>query len=203
MLSFVRHIRFITVITLAVFTLSSTCTGSTRLFNAWKDSEIAHEIVAGYAYSPIDDKNKPSFSYLNSDFRRIWKLYTQDRTYSGYSIVGAVWLGKPVGDFGSAMAGIYGGLRRDWSINQNSAYLYVEVLLGCFITDAHEERNQRLIGSFLEFHEDIRIGLRSNKPAFKQWLPFIEVGLQHISNAGLGKRNQGVNSVTINLGVQL
>jgi hypothetical protein len=161
------------------------------------------ELLAGYAYSPLWDSSKPRFSYINTDLRRIWVLRDMHGELTPIRVVGGLFLARPVNSFGNYMAGTYVGLRYQWDLRNLPASFYVQGTLGALVTDAYEDRSQRLIGSFFEFREDLQLGLRVNPFTNKDCYLFLEAGVQHISNAGISRRNQGVNAATFNLGINL
>lgn len=162
-----------------------------------------YEWLVGYAESPLFKTDKPSFNYINAEVRKLLRIFSADEEPTPYYMLGSVWLGRPVGDFGTAIVGAYLGIRRDWQLLDDKLAIYLEAHLGGLLSDAYRDRDQRLVGNVFSFHEDLRIGVRS-QPRQGQYVGFFcEIGIQHISNAGISSRNSGVNSITLHFGIQI
>lgn len=70
---------------------------------------------------------------------------------------------------------------------------YVQMGAGVLYNNIYKDYSQDLIGNNMEFNPQLALGLKykiSSSCAFH-----LEFGFQHISNAGLGDRNVGVNGI--------
>jgi hypothetical protein len=75
---------------------------------------------------------------------------------------------------------------------------YLQGGAGIVFTDAYREPVQRLIGRWQEFLLQLAVGVRFQ--VTEQWSLDVEAGLQHISNAGLARRNAGINDAGVMVG---
>jgi len=76
---------------------------------------------------------------------------------------------------------------------------YVQAGAGAIYTDADRDPNQRLIGGDFEFLMQLGVGLQCRLDP--HWSLDGEIGLHHISNAGLHSRNVGANTFGAAAGV--
>lgn len=82
------------------------------------------------------------------------------------------------------------GLKFGWSVFYNDAYK----------TKRYEERDQRYVGSLIEF--DSRLGLDFALNLSKKVDIIVESSVEHISNAGLSNRNEGINTFGFMAGIR-
>jgi hypothetical protein len=76
---------------------------------------------------------------------------------------------------------------------------YIQAGAGLLLTDAYRTQSQRLIGRWQEFLLQTAVG---GHYALTEQVSFdVETGLQHISNARLGRRNGGINDIGLTVGV--
>lgn len=82
------------------------------------------------------------------------------------------------------------GLKFGWSVFYNDAYK----------EKIYNEREQKYVGSPIEF--DSRLGLSFEAYCTKNYRGIIESYIEHISNAGLSKENEGINTLGFMAGIR-
>ena len=82
------------------------------------------------------------------------------------------------------------GLKGGWSVFYNDAHK----------TERYDERDQRYVGSPIEF--DSRLGLDMELRLGKKVGIVAESSIEHISNAGLSSRNEGINTFGFMAGIR-
>jgi len=94
---------------------------------------------------------------------------------------------------GTFLAG--GAFQTRYNFVQPQATLvpYAQIGLGALYSDAYKNRAQIELGSPGEFTEQFSLGL--NYLFARNWAISLEGGFRHISNAGITKRNTGLNSL--------
>lgn len=151
-------------------------------------------VVAGHR-ALMHREAQPDFDYDSVEVRWLRASRTAVQWLLG---VGA---GKPRGEFGSYVAMGFGGLRYYFD-HSPSVDVYLQVDSGVFVTDANRVHSQRLIGNTLEFRSQGALGA-GWRPA---WLHgrtmFAEVDYEHISNAGLARRNLGADDFGLAFGLR-
>ncbi len=85
---------------------------------------------------------------------------------------------------------ISGELKFGWSVFYNDAYKI----------ERYDERDQRYVGSPIEF--DSRLGLDMELRLGKKVSIVVESSIEHISNAGLSSRNEGINTFGFTAGIR-
>lgn len=76
---------------------------------------------------------------------------------------------------------------------------YAQLEAGLLHNDVHDDAAQRVLGQSMEFELGGGLGLR--RLLGRSWAVYLEADYRHVSNAGLAKRNLGLNSVGPLLGV--
>jgi opacity protein-like surface antigen len=76
---------------------------------------------------------------------------------------------------------------------------YFELGGGILVNDIYHNQTQRLIGEGFEF--GLHSGLGVRWMLTDHWALSFEADYQHVSNAGLSRRNQGLNSLGSTLGI--
>jgi hypothetical protein len=76
---------------------------------------------------------------------------------------------------------------------------YVEAGIGLAFNDAYRDKSQRAIGAYTEFYDHAGGGVHYRFAPC--WSFDVEVLFQHISNAGLTRRNLGVNNLGVLAGL--
>lgn len=88
-------------------------------------------------------------------------------------------------------------LRANW-ITGSCAVPYFQLGTGAVWNDAYTDQSQRAIGEGLEFYQHVELGLKYF--VAPNMSLDVEVGLQHLSNGGLARRNLGVNALGATVG---
>ena len=101
--------------------------------------------------------------------------------------------------YGSWFAGPTFYARANWLESGSPVVPYIQFGTGAVLNDAHEDQSQRAIGQILQFYQRLEVGAK--------WLVTpglsldIEGGLQHLSNGGMARRNYGVNTMGVTVGL--
>lgn len=125
--------------------------------------------------------------------------------------IGILWAPRPVAGILVNTAGetdqIYGGLTWTWDVfsnilNEGDGF-YLEGTLGGAIhngkldvTDPYESQHRKSLGSPVLFREDFDIGYHFN-PVWS-----LAITYEHISDADLAKRNEGLNDIGLRVGMK-
>lgn len=161
----------------------------------------SHEIqvLAGTFFS---FSHEPDLDYAIGTLRAGWMLSTPhgDGFFRGNceflieAFGGGIFEGPGDGLVGATLL-----LRYNFVQPGASVVPYFQVGAGGLYSDAHEDENQRLIGSAFEFNLQASLGFHffvSERCAIT-----LEGGYRHISNANLADRNVGVDSIGGQVGV--
>jgi hypothetical protein len=101
---------------------------------------------------------------------------------------------------GSFMAGTTLLLRRNFLSDPDQEVVpYFQLGVGGLYNDAYKDKSQRSIGAALEFNLQASFGVRFFLN--ESWALTFEAGYRHISNAGLARRNTGVDSLGGSVGL--
>lgn len=94
--------------------------------------------------------------------------------------------------FGDYFFGLSGLIRYNFTGPDSCFYPYVQAGFGVVYSDAHHEESQNAVGQALSFRPQAGAGFRYL--INKNWSFDMEGTFQHISNAGMDERNDGLNS---------
>jgi hypothetical protein len=141
---------------------------------------------------------QPDFNYDSAELRRTghW-LFPCDERRCEY-ISGT--LGRPREHFGSYVLGGSVGLRRQILVFRHSSW-YMQIDSGLFITDAYKHHEQRLIGQAYEFRSRGTLGCSFFLSRSKDLRLLLEANYEHISNAGMSRRNLGADDLGLSIGM--
>jgi opacity protein-like surface antigen len=158
------------------------------------------QLLAGPFFSI---NHAPDFNYAIGTLRAGWMLSTP----GGESILrgnteflveafgGGIFDGP-----GDALVGASLLLRYNFVGSDGASFVpYVQIGAGGVYSDAHEDRDQRLIGS--EFSFNLQAGIGFHFFINERWALTLEGSYRHISNANTSDRNTGVDAIGGQIGV--
>lgn len=161
------------------------------------------QLMSGALFSPfIWGRDRPTLNLFQTNLRLGWMLTEpgpENSIFRGcHELIlefthGAIFSGPGSYMFGITPLGRY-------NFVQPGARLvpYFQAGVGIVYTDAYKDRTQNIIGQAIEFSPQVSIGLQYF--VGKEWSIDVEGKLEHISNAGMSDRNEGVNSGGVFLG---
>ena len=178
---------------------------ATTLADLILKDRFSMQLISGVLYSPVIEKSsRPHLNYWQTNLRFIWML-DPEKTAQKIGLKGNF-------DFifeltsslifegpGNVITGVTGILRYDFVPSYDRFRFYAQGGLGIVYTDAHEDLSQSLIGNPIELTPQFSVGARYLLN--KHWSLDGEAMFQHISNARMDDRNQGVNALGGFLGV--
>jgi len=152
------------------------------------------QVMGGYVISPVFEiSSRPDLNYVMTNVRVEWMRFEKnfrmlaEATYSktttgpsGYLVGGTLLLRYDFEPIGKLIP-------------------YAQVGAGILYTDLYKDYSQNLVGNEIEFNPQASLGFRY---AIHTKLSLDVEGIfHHVSNAGLGDRNTGVNGVGCLLGM--
>jgi opacity protein-like surface antigen len=153
------------------------------------------QVMAGYVISPvvIGTSSRPDLNYVMTNVRVEWMRFAKnfrmlaEATYSktttgpsGYLVGGTLLLRYDFDPIGKLIP-------------------YAQVGAGILYTNLDRDYSQDLVGNEIEFNPQASLGLRY--AIHKKLSLDVEGMFHHVSNAGLGDRNTGVNAIGCLLGL--
>ena len=158
---------------------------------------LSLQVVSGAIFSPtILATRTPVMDYAQTNLRLGWMINEPGQV--GFMLRGnfeailemtnsIIYKGP-----GNYMGGFTALIRYN-IVSKNSRFVpYVQIGAGIVYTDAYKERTQKAIGNSVEFTPQGGIGC--HYLINKNWSVSAELIFHHISNAGLDKRNRGINA---------
>jgi hypothetical protein len=115
-------------------------------------------------------------SFLRGNFEGILEI-TNSIIYDG------------IGDYFSGVAAL---LRYNFVQTDSNLVPYFNVGAGILYNDMYKDRTQDAIGQAIEFSMQSSLGLRYHLG--ERWSLDAELMIQHISNANMARRNDGINA---------
>jgi lipid A 3-O-deacylase len=200
-------VRVIVLCLLAVPCLPCQASGAETESNAISTSEfsgpftkgsLSAQFVAGALFGPIswiDDH--PALNYVQTNLRLGWMATNpKERKYVGKGNLellfeltnSAVYKG-----FGNYFRGFSVLGRYNLFLSNPKLVPYFQFGAGVVVTDADKDLSQTAIGQSIEFSLQTSLGLHYF--IGRDWSLDTEAMYHHVSNAGLAKRNGGVNAV--------
>ena len=176
------------IIALTIFLLPSLCFGADVGLKSV-------QIVTGYVVSPvvIQASEKPDMNYMMTNFRFEWIRFEKS-----FRMLGEVTYSKTTAGPDGYLAGGTLILRYDFE-RWGHLTPYAQIGAGISYTDLYKDHSQSLVGNEIEFNPQASLGVRYliNKTLSLD----AEAMFHHVSNAGLGDRNIGVNGVGVFIGL--
>lgn len=167
-------------------------------------NRMSIQLVSGAVFSPFIWKmQRPKLDFFQTNLRLGWMLTEPGR---GHSILRGCH--ELLLEFTHAVIFSGGGhymygitpLGRYNFVQPNAKWVpYFQGGVGIIYTDAYKDKSQNVIGQAFGFTPQFGVGLQYF--AGKAWSIDLEGKLEHISNAGMSSRNEGVNGGGIFLGV--
>lgn len=159
------------------------------------DSSRSIEVLAGHFWSPvIGAHHRKDLNYMG-----IYLRPELIRPFRNTVVLGEITYNNVTKGPGNFMAGVT-LLVRHYLEKGDKVNPYVQVGAGILYNDIYKDYSQDLIGNVIEFNPQLGLGFVSK---LNKNLAFhIELGFQHISNAGIKhERNIGVNGLGILAGL--
>ena len=161
------------------------------------------QAIAGAVYSPfLINKERTTVNYVQTDVRFGWMLNTPTGasmlrgSFEALAEISNSFITKGPGNY---VSGVTALLRYNFVQPDTKLVPYVQVGVGAVLTDIHKcEDGYPLTSQALNFTPQGSVGARYM--AGKNWSIDMEAMFHHISNAGLGDSNAGINSGGILLG---
>ena len=169
------------VIALTIFLLPSLCFGADVGLKST-------QMIAGYVVSPvIEAGNRTDMNYMMTNVRFEWMRFDNN-----FRMLGEITYSKTTTGPSGYLAGGTLLLRYDFERSGN-LIPYAQIGVGVLYTDLYKDYSQSLVGNEIEFNPQGSLGVRYliNKNLSLD----AEAMYHHVSNAGLGDRNIGVNGV--------
>jgi hypothetical protein len=161
------------------------------------------QAIAGAVYSPfLINKDRTTVNYVQTDVRFGWMLNTPTGAsmlrgnFQALAEISNSFVTKGPGNYISGVTAVF-----RYNFVQPDARLvpYVQAGVGVVLTDIHKyEDGYQLTSQALNFTPQGSVGARYM--AGKNWSIDMEAMFHHVSNAGLGDSNAGINSGGILLG---
>lgn len=163
----------------------------------------SRELLLLLSRSEFQDPDRTNFDYLSLEFRHLVPLtnyWPNTRALSPWTGLVGIYGAKPTADLGEWIAGGYAGVRYSFPSESNTPF-YAQFNFGPQLTDAYKDRDQNVIGSFLEFRSELIFGKHWSLRQTPDRFLITELNVQHISNASLAERNVGVNNLGLAIGL--
>ncbi|MBW1942351.1 MAG: acyloxyacyl hydrolase [Deltaproteobacteria bacterium] len=145
-------------------------------------------MIAGYVVSPvIEASNRTDMNYTMANVRFEWMRFDNN-----FRMLGEITYSKTVTGPIGYLAGGTLLLRYDFERSGN-LIPYAQIGVGVLYTDLSKDYSQSLVGNEIEFNPQASFGVRYLID--KNLSLDAEAMFHHVSNAGLGDRNIGVNGV--------
>lgn len=158
---------------------------------------ISIEARVGPNWSPVGiGPDHPDFDFVRMAGRLGWMLNSASE-WSGplrgsFEVLFEVAGGPTFDGFGDWLVGPTGWIRYNFVQPGWRVIPYVQGGVGIVFSDAYQDKRQEAIGTNPEFSVQAAVGMHLMLDP--QWSLDVEGGYEHISNADLARRNDGVNA---------
>lgn len=173
------------------------------VFDRFIAGSTSLEGLIGPMYSPVADTDeRPVLNFIQANMRFGYRINDAAWTEAWYSgsldLLGEVTLGVVHKGFADIIVGAgptlrYSFVQPDWRFIP-----YVQAGIDVIYSDAYKDGDQDAMGSAISFLNHAGVGMRYLVD--HRWSINLEGRIQHISNASLDDRNDGVNSYGVLLG---
>lgn len=159
---------------------------------------ISLQVVTGALFSSsLIGIKIPDFDYSQTNFRLGWMLSSPESSKfllrGNFEAVLELSNSIIFSSYGNYMGGLTALLRYNF-VQQDSRFIpYIQGGAGIVYTDAYRDDSQSAIGNAINFTPQASMGFRYLVD--KNWSIDVEATYQHISNAGLDDKNDGVNAL--------
>jgi len=159
---------------------------------------IEFSAQTGALFSPIGlGPNTPTYNVSQTDLRLGWMLTSpsgKGEWYDGnVEAIAELATGVVFSHYGSFSVGPTGLVRYNFVQPNWKVVPYIQAGAGFVYSDAYENKDQKALGSGLEFTPQAAVGLRYLLN--NNWSINAEADFIHTSNAGTASRNLGTNAV--------
>lgn len=169
-------------------------------WEALKETGRQNELLVTHYSSKALWGDEFALQYAGLHFRRLFQLPTKEGS-SPYAIFLSAHVEGIHEGPGDYLAGGSAGLRWTRPLGQDGLAFYAQASIGVLGNDVYKDHTQRSFGSFLEFRDNFTLGLSYPLPRGGGRLVFLEVSVEHISNAGIAEPNGGINTFGVSLGL--
>ena len=166
--------------------------------NLYVRDRITLQVVSGPLFaSSVIGPDIPDIDYWQTNVRLGWMLSSPRGDGSGLdgNLEALLEISNSFvfDGFGDYLGGIAGLIRYNFTGAGDRFVPYVQAGLGAVYSDAHEDMSQAAIGQPVSF--SLRTGAGFRYLLGGNWSLDAEAAFEHISNAGMDDRNDGVNAV--------
>jgi len=181
-----RSVKLIAV--LAILFLPSLCFGADV-------GVTSTQVMVGYVISPVvfGTSSRPDLNYVMTNVRVEWMRFAKNFRM----LTEATYSKTTTGPSGYLVGGTF-LLRYDFE-PIGKLIPYAQAGAGILYTNLERDYSQDLVGNEIEFNPQASLGLRY--AIHKKLSLDVEGMFHHVSNAGLGDRNTGVNGIGCLVGV--
>jgi opacity protein-like surface antigen len=165
---------------------------------------LSLQFVWGKLYSPfLLGTDSPDFDYSQANLRTAWMIDdpTERKFFfqGNFEAVLEITYANVTNGPGNYLAGAGVMIRYNVVYPDMIIKPFIQVGGGIVLTDVYKNRSQELIGQSYQFDLRLSVGIRF--PVARNWSIDFEGIYNHISNAGLSERNDGVNAGGVLIGV--
>jgi hypothetical protein len=158
----------------------------------------SQEVLASAYSSTVLKSDHLALKYAGFHYRYFWDFQREGEPGPWSFFVGG-YAERPFEGPGSYIIGVSSGIRWSHPVESLGIRTYVQVSVGIFGNDIYRDETQYDIGSFIEFRDNITLGVA--KPIQEGTELFLELALEHVSNGGIDPRNGGVNLIGLSMGL--
>jgi len=151
------------------------------------------QLLGGYVISPVIQVGRTDLNYVMANARFEWLKFDKN-----FRMLGEITYSKATTGPDGFFAGGTLLLRYDLD-RRGKVTPYAQIGVGVLYTDLYKDYSQALVGNNIEFNPQAGLGFRYS---INQNLSFDAEGIfHHVSNAGFGDRNIGVNGLGFLIGL--
>lgn len=170
----------------------------------YQKDRISLQVVTGPMFaSSVVGPDIPDFNYWLTNVRLGWMFTSpeQDGGFWNGNWEALLELSNSIiyDGFGDYVFGLSGLIRYNFADRESRFIPYLQAGFGLVYSDAYEDLSQGAIGQAVNFMPQAGVGFRYL--VGKSWSLDAEALFQHISNAGMDERNDGVNAFGACIGI--
>lgn len=174
-------------------------------FSDWKarftEAGHSHETLATFYSSKPIDARELDLRYAGIHYRYFWN-FQNGKERGPFSFFLAGHLEAVVEGPGSYLVGGSAGLRYTLPTKFLGMTPYAQFSWGVLGNDVYKDESQFSIGGFIEFRNNITVGMTMPLGQDNRTELHLELAVEHVSNGGTSPRNAGLNLAGISLGLQ-
>lgn len=198
-------IRFIAIsATLLAFSVSHATLYLQEEFSDWKTrfagADHSHELLATFYSSKPIDARELDLRYAGIHYRYFWD-FANGEGPRPFSFFAAGHLESVVEGPGSYLVGGSLGLRYRCPFEIFGLTPYAQFSWGVVGNDVYKDPDQFSIGGFIEFRNNLTVGVAVPLGRDNQTALHVELAVEHVSNGGTSPRNAGLNLAGVAVGL--